>query len=510
MSVGVWPGGRRGCRPALRWRLALAAAMLAALAVLAAWIAVHGLARTQTLAAEALAAQRRIEAYGAYSARLNEWMLGRLSAAAGSAPDSRQVRQALDALDLVVAEDVAAAATPGDAADRGRQGLAAAQARAQFDQLDRALAAAPADGPEGAAAMSFYAGRTPGLILAQIQREAARRDQAMAAMEALRHRLHRLATGVGVAAPLLLAALWLAALQPLFGRLASAAATAGALATGAPAPAPGAGGHDELGLLIARLRRAAARVARERGRLEATVAERTSALSDANRRLARIDSERRRFFADVGHELRTPLTVILGEAELGAGAADPALRASFETIRSRALRLTRRIEDLLRVARSESGQLELEAQPVDLAAAAAAALADLGPVLARAGVSARSDLPPLRVLGDADWLRQVFAGLLENAAKYAGRGAHVVISGGAADGAARAEVTDDGPGLSPDRLARAFDRFARGPEAPAPGFGVGLALAAWVMEAQGGSLMAERPAAGGLRLVLRLPLAEGG
>lgn len=125
-------------------------------------------------------------------------------------------------------------------------------------------------------------------------------------------------------------------------------------------------------------------------------------------------------------------------------------------------------------------------------------------------MSARSDLPPLRVLGDADWLRQVFAGLLENAAKYAGRGAHVVISGGAADGAARAEVTDDGPGLSPDRLARAFDRFARGPEAPAPGFGVGLALAAWVMEAQGGSLMAERPAAGGLRLVLRLPLAEGG
>ena len=108
---------------------------------------------------------------------------------------------------------------------------------------------------------------------------------------------------------------------------------------------------------------------------------------------------------------------------------------------------------------------------------------------------------------DADWLRQVFAGFLENAAKYAGRGARLEITGRAEDGMARVEIADDGPGLPPERLAAAFERFERG-EATAPGFGVGLALARWVVEAQGGALVAERPPSGGLRLVLRLPLAR--
>jgi signal transduction histidine kinase len=251
----------------------------------------------------------------------------------------------------------------------------------------------------------------------------------------------------------------------------------------------------------------AARVARERERLEATVAERTAALSRANDRLARIDSERRRFFADVGHELRTPLTVILGEAELGARHADPALQASFGTIQSRALRLVRRIEDLLRIARSESGQLELAEGPVDLAAAASAARADLAPLLARAGVAATVELPPLTVVGDADWLRQVFAGLLENAAKYAGRGATVRIAGAADDGWAEVDIADDGPGIAAERLDGLFERFTRGAAPVPPGFGVGLALARWVVEAHGGSFAAATPAQGGLRLTLRLPLA---
>lgn len=507
--IALAPIGRgrpaRRLRPGLRGRLALAAGALAVLAVLAAGLSVYGLSRTQRLAAEALAAQKRIEAYGAYSARVNEWMLAWLATAARFAPDSGMVRDALGQIDRLVAEDVAAAPSQEEATRRGRQSVTSARVRAQFDQLARALAQSRPGSPPGEAAVAFYANQTPTLIAAQIQQEARRRDEAMAEMEALRHRLHRLALGLGIAAPLLLGLLYLAVLRPLFARLASATAAAGGLAAGGPAP--GAGGHDELGLLLARLRLAAARVARERGRLAATVEERTAALSAANLRLARVDSARRRFFADVGHELRTPLTVILGEAELGARGADPDLQESFRTIRSRALRLTRRIEDLLRIARSEDGQLELARAPVDLAATAAAALADTAPLLARAGVSARSDLPPLVVAGDADWLRQVFAGFLENAAKYAGRGARLEIMGRAEEGMARVEIADDGPGLPPERLAAAFERFERG-EATAPGFGVGLALARWVVEAQGGALVAERPPAGGLRLVLRLPLAR--
>ena len=305
-------------RPGLRARLMLGALALAVLAVAAAGLAVYGLARTQALAAEALAAQRRIEAYGALSARVNEWTLGWL-APAGPPPDAAQIGQALTGLEALVAEDLAAARTPAETAERERLSVTPARIHAEVDQLERALGEATRGTPAADIA-AYHAAQVQGLAAAQVQQEVRRRDAAVAAMEALRRRLHPLALAVGVAAPLVLAGLYLGLFRPLFGRLAAAAGAAEALAAGVPAPGPSA--HDELGLLLARVRRVAARVARDRARLNATVAERTVALSEANARLARIDAARRRFFADVGHELRTPLTVILGEAELGAGHAD--------------------------------------------------------------------------------------------------------------------------------------------------------------------------------------------
>ena len=248
-------------------------------------------------------------------------MGARLLAPAGDpAAGAAAARRVLDELDRLVAEDVAAAATEAEAAIRGRHGATLARIRGQVEQLERALART-APGAEGLdAALAFYATAVPPLADAQVRREAVRRDDALAEMEALRARLSRLALGIGLAAPALLAGLYLGLLRPLFGRLSSATAAAGALAAGAPAA--GAGGHDELGLLLARLRLTGTRLARDRARLEATVAERTAALTAANAGLSRADSARRRFFADVGHELRTPLTVILGEAELGMGQAD--------------------------------------------------------------------------------------------------------------------------------------------------------------------------------------------
>jgi signal transduction histidine kinase len=493
------------CRIGLRHRLVLGALALGALAVLAAAISVYGLTRTRALAAEALAAQRRIEAYAALSARTNEWVLSTLASPAEAPAVGATVRQILDELDRLVAEDVAAAPSDAEAAIRGRQGATVGRIRGQVEQLGRTLAATAPGTPRGDAAVAFYATQVPPLASAQVRHEAQRRDEALAAMEVLRARLSRLALAIGLAAPLVLVGLYLAVLRPLFGRLASATAASGAIAAGAPPVEPAV--HDELGLLLARLRLTGARLARDRARLEATVAERTAELSRANARLSRADSERRRFFADVGHELRTPLTVILGEAELGVAQAAEPLKASFATIHGRALRLFRRIEDLLRIARSESGQLELARVPVDLGAAVRAALADARPLMARAGVAACVEVSEMTVTGDADWLRQVFAGLFENAAKYAGRGASVAVAGRVEDGTAVVEVADTGPGLAPGRLEEVFDRFSRG-DAPAPGFGVGLALARWVVEAHGGSLTAESPAGGGLRLLARLPLAE--
>ena len=126
--------------------------------------------------------------------------------------------------------------------------------------------------------------------------------------------------------------------------------------------------------------RRAARHVRDQAALETTIADRTADLRAANDKLSsEIDRSRRRFFADVSHELRTPLTVILGECEIAmtprGRLVEPAQRAAdcdhdrvadhdaFAVIRRRARRLQRRVEDMLRVARSESGTIELHFKP---------------------------------------------------------------------------------------------------------------------------------------------------
>ena len=506
-------GAKAGCRPGLRLRLWLGAAALALLAMAAAGIAVFGLVRIERHAAEAVAAQTRLEGWAGLNMRINDWMLVRLIG--GGAGDGAAVHAGLLALDGLIRADVAAAPDQAEADRRARNALALGKLRGFFRQLEGAMART---GPQVEPALAFYAAQGPQLIASQIDQEARRRDQALQAMERLRPPLLWAALGLGLAAPLVLFALYRLTMRPLFRRLAEATAAAGSLASGGAEGV--AEGHDELGLMLARLRLTSARLDRQRARLiaghlalEQTVAARTAELRAANARLQRIDASRRRFFADVSHELRTPLTVILGEAELGAMSPDPATRSGFETIGTRAKRLVRRVEDMLRIARSESGELELAVERVDLREIVALALADLTPVLRRAGVTVEVDLPALVLRGDAEWLRQVFAGIFENAAKYAGQGAHVDL-GAAVDGdMVTITITDTGPGLAPDRLEAVFDRFARAPEGIAltagQGFGLGLALARWVVEASGGSLVA-LPSTGGLHLRLVLPLWEVG
>ena len=486
------------CRPSLRIRLWLAAAVLATLAVTASGIAVFGLSRTQHLATEAMAAQQRIEAYGAYSARVNDWMLGWLMQG-DRMPDGTGVDAALDQLDRLIRDDISAASRQDEETRRAGQSATTAKLRGLFGQLQKTLSTSPPGTSQGDAAIAFYAAQAPSAVRQQIEQEVRRRETAIMAMQNLHRPLSAAAITVAVFAPLVLIALYFLALRPLFVRLSRATLAAEAMASGDVRP--GAWGHDELGLLFARLRQMAARIERRRERLEQTVAERTLSLSQANDRLAHIDADRRRFFADVGHELRSPLTVIMGEAELGMRTDDAELRASFQTILTRAERLFRRIEDLLRIARSDSGQLELRRGPVALDQAIAAARSDMATILRRAGVEVQGDVGPVIVAADADWLRQVLAGLFENVAKYAGQGARVVLAVNHVDGMVQLDIVDDGPGVPRGAEERILERFARA--RTAPGFGVGLALARWVVETSGGSLTV-MPATRGLHLRISL------
>ncbi len=268
-------------------------------------------------------------------------------------------------------------------------------------------------------------------------------------------------------------------------------------------------GHDELTLLMASFNRMAVNLSRRDRRLveaqaalQETVELRTAELRAANRKLEEIDQNRRRFFADVSHELRTPLTVILGEAEVtlrqSGDKLAPALRKSVETIQARARRLNRRIEDLLRVARSESGRIDLNLSRIDIGAALTEAYDDIAPLARQRSMTVNIDAGSggLYVNGDKDWLRQVFAGLMANAIKYSATGELIAAKVRPSGKSVAVEISDRGCGIAAQELPHIFDRFFRGnnkPSSQESSHGVGLALAKWVVEEHAGSIQFESP-----------------
>lgn len=290
--------------------------------------------------------------------------------------------------------------------------------------------------------------------------------------------------------------------------------------------------RDELGLLAvvfnrmtARLKRREGRVAADRLALETTIEDRTKDLRAVNETLSGIDRSRRRFFADVSHELRTPLTVILGECEIalaaGAGAAPSssdrvlaADKAAFAVIRRRAQRLQRRVEDMLRVARSESGTIELRFQRVALQTVCASAIDDFEGATKRKDVEIRLTAPAglIPIEGDPEWLRQIVEGMIDNALRYA-KGASLIELVCAQDEVdALLVVRDDGPGFGVDDPQVLMERFARSGATidTIAGHGIGLSLVRWVVDKHGGTvrLKAADAPLHGAEIVIRLPLAR--
>ncbi|MGW5939382.1 sensor histidine kinase [Streptomyces celluloflavus] len=221
---------------------------------------------------------------------------------------------------------------------------------------------------------------------------------------------------------------------------------------------------------------------------------------------ARQESETRvrRFVADASHELRTPLASIRGYAELtrrGRELPGPETRHALGRIESEAERMTGLVEDLLLLARLDSGR-PLACESTDLSPLAVDAVSDAR--VAGPGHRWRLELPkdPALVLGDGDRLHQVLANLLANARTHTPEGttvtARVVAAAGTAQpgrpAVVRLEVQDDGPGIPPDLLPRVFERFARGDASrsrAAGSTGLGLAIVQAVVAAHGGTVAVE-------------------
>lgn len=523
-------------RLSLRGRLLAGAGLIAAIAVGAAALTAYGAGATAAQVQAAVAAQGRMELLATMSARVGDFAVVAVESAAAADPTERATRlasraalvaDAFAAAEAALGRAVAEARGAGEAAQMARatRSIGLARMRAQFDGMVRRLSD-PRVGnrPEGLrATLDSFATQFSPLLNQVIEEERRDRDASLAAVEALRGRLTGLGLGLGALAAAALAAFHLALTRPLLARLGRITAATADIRRGIYDSRLNVGRRDELGLLFAQMNRMAARLDRgrravdaDRARLEQTIAARTAELSAANARLAAIDVDRRRFFADVGHELRTPLTVILAESELALGPQIPAAdeaRAAFGVIRARGRRLIRRVEDMLRIARSDSGQIELADAPFDIAACLADAAEDSAGPARRRQITLSIVCPDVSwARGDRDWTRQVVAGLIDNALRHAPPGSTITLAAQAGDPCA-ISVTDQGSGIAPEDQARVVERFARGtrPEG-AGGFGVGLALAKWVVERQSGSLEIESPVAGamGTRVTLRLPGAEPG
>ncbi len=219
----------------------------------------------------------------------------------------------------------------------------------------------------------------------------------------------------------------------------------------------------------------------------------------------------------MSHELRTPLSLIKSAAEtlIDGGKNDPAVTGRFlEIIEKHANRLTLLIDDLLLLARLDSGRVELHLQAVPLRAAAQDALDDAALIARARGVSLLNRVPAeVTAEADPDRLRQVLANLIDNAIKYGRADGSVTLGGRLADGGSRVEITvrDDGPGIPAEAKSRIFERFYRVDKARSReqgGTGLGLAIVKNVVTAHGGDVRVESAPGKGTEFFITLPAAR--
>jgi signal transduction histidine kinase len=227
-------------------------------------------------------------------------------------------------------------------------------------------------------------------------------------------------------------------------------------------------------------------------------------------RLTAAFAGQREFIADASHELRTPLTIIRGQLEVLAAQQDPPpeeVRRVERLVQAEIARVSRLVDDLLLLAKSEQGKF-LRITPIDLGAYVRE-LWDGVSLLAERRFELGS-VPPGTLRADPDRLAQALRNLVANAIEHTATGSGLVRMGVEQLGGARVRflVEDDGPGIPPDQRERIFDRFHRtdsGRGRAAGGAGLGLAIVRAIAHAHGGTVMAWSSPEGGARIVLELP-----
>lgn len=246
----------------------------------------------------------------------------------------------------------------------------------------------------------------------------------------------------------------------------------------------------------------------ELGRLAATFNEMINKLEQAFER-------ERRFTADASHELKTPLAVLRGDIEVAlrrdreAEEYKRVLVSNLEEI----ARLTKLTDDMLTLARSDAGERVLELEPVRLDNLAAEARAFIQPLADASAIALVYEAPshPVMIEGDAKRLKQLLVNLLDNAIKYTAQGGSARLRLSVEQASALIEISDTGRGIPEAALPRIFERFYRQSDpkdSRVTGFGLGLAISKWIVDAHNGSIEVESKSGRGSRFTIRLPMKQ--
>ena len=233
---------------------------------------------------------------------------------------------------------------------------------------------------------------------------------------------------------------------------------------------------------------------------------------DANLRLRELDRLKDDFVSTISHELRTPLTSITGYVELAREQADAETDAYLAVVERNASRLLSLVNDLLFVARLQSGRLELDYEHVDVPKLVAESVAAAKPQAAAANVELRLRLAggETAVRGDRRRLAQVVDNLVSNAIKFSPAAGTVDLTVARGNGKVTIEVEDHGIGISESDRRRLFERFFRTQGAldrQIPGTGLGLYITRSIVEAHGGTVDARSVVGEGSSFVVELPAA---
>lgn len=232
--------------------------------------------------------------------------------------------------------------------------------------------------------------------------------------------------------------------------------------------------------------------------------------------IERVEKTRRDFIANVSHELRTPLTSIQGYAEtlIDTVPQGDSSREFLDIIRKNAWRMSRLTEDLLELARVESGEKRFDFRPTMPSELLLDAAQGFRENSNANGLQLEVHDQALKLVQcDRDAIFQVFSNLLDNAAKYGSSGKQIEIGARDIEHAVEFYVRDHGPGISSEHLPRLFERFYRIDRARSlegGGTGLGLAIAKHIVFAHGGAIRAESELHHGATFTFSLPTAGTG